>query len=111
MTASATASVPSWLLNACSALDFLTADNTRTMSALSAILITVGAIPATLASIPAIGAGAGGAAGVLLTGHAAQTVGAVAVGLGQALKAMGDQSKPAEGEMHALPVNGQLVKK
>ena len=85
MTASANASVPSWLLNACVALDYLTADNPRAMSALSAILITVGAIPATLASIPGIAVGAG-AAGTLLAGPTAQTVGAVAVGLGQALK-------------------------
>lgn len=45
---------------------------------LSAILITVGSIPA----IPAISAGAGGA---VLASGAAHAVGAIAVGLGQAL--------------------------
>lgn len=48
------------------------------MSVLSAILITVGSIPA----IPAISAGAGGA---VLASGAAHAVGAIAVGLGQAL--------------------------
>ena len=47
---------------------------------MSAILITVGAIPA----IPAISAGAGGA---VLASGAAQAIGAVAVAVGQMLKA------------------------
>jgi len=71
---------PVWLLNACTALDYLTSEHTQAMSVLSAILITVGSIPA----IPAISAGAGGA---LLASGTAHALGALAVGLGQALGA------------------------
>ena len=67
-------------MNACTALDYLTSEHPKVMSAMSAILITIGAIPA----IPAIGAGAGGA---VLASGAAQAVGAVAVGVGQWIKA------------------------
>lgn len=73
-----TTQAPLWLLNACSALDFITSEHPKAMSVLSAILITVGSIPA----IPAISAGAGGA---VLASGAAHAVGAIAVGLGQAL--------------------------
>ena len=48
------------------------------MSVLSAILITAGSIPA----LPAISAGAGGA---VLASGAAHAIGAIAIGLGQAL--------------------------
>lgn len=50
------------------------------MSALSAILITVGSLPA----IPALHATA---AGAILANHAVQAAGAVAVGVGKWLKA------------------------
>ena len=70
--------MPIWLLNACSALDYITSEHPKAMSIISAILITAGSIPA----IPAIAAGAGGA--VLALG-AVQAAGAIAIGLGQAL--------------------------
>ncbi|RXW22547.1 hypothetical protein EST38_g3324 [Candolleomyces aberdarensis] len=69
---------PVWLLNAVGALDFLTNEHPKAMSVLSAVLITVGSIPA----IPAVAAGAGGA---ILASGAAHAIGAIAVGLGQAL--------------------------
>ncbi|KAF8153959.1 hypothetical protein B0H34DRAFT_662163 [Crassisporium funariophilum] len=69
---------PVWLLNACTALDYITSEHPKAMSIISAILITAGSIPA----IPAIAAGAGGA---VLASGAAHAVGAIAVGLGQAL--------------------------
>jgi hypothetical protein len=74
------AQAPVWLLNACGALDFLTSEHPKVMTALSAILITIGSIPA----IPAISAGAGGA---ILASSAAQAAGAIAVGVGSMLKA------------------------
>lgn len=70
--------VPIWLLNACSALDYITSEHPKAMSIISAILITAGSIPA----IPAIAAGAGGA---VLASGAVQAAGAIAIGLGQAL--------------------------
>ncbi|EAU87718.2 hypothetical protein CC1G_08754 [Coprinopsis cinerea okayama7 len=75
-----TAQAPVWLLNACNALDFLTSEHPKAMSVISAVLITVGSIP----SIPAISAGAGGA---ILASGAAHAIGAIAVGIGQALGA------------------------
>jgi len=62
------------------------------MSIISAILITAGSIPA----IPAIAAGAGGAA---LASGAAHAIGAIAVGVGQALNAgvQHQQKKEAAG--------------
>ncbi|KAL5479074.1 hypothetical protein ACEPAI_2362 [Sanghuangporus weigelae] len=80
------AKAPAWLVNACSALEFLTVENPKVMSAMSAILITVGSIP----SIPAISAGAGGA---LLASGAMQAAGAVAIGIGQCLKAVSDKAQ------------------
>ncbi|KAI5118712.1 hypothetical protein M0805_004512 [Coniferiporia weirii] len=77
---------PAWLINACSALEFLTTEHPKAMSAMSAILITVGTIP----SIPVISAGAGGA---LLASGAAQAVGAVVMGVGQCLKAIHDNNQ------------------
>ena len=79
-TLTTVSSAPAWMVNACTALDFLTQEHPRVMSAMSAILITIGAIPA----IPAIGAGAGGA---VLASGAAQAAGAIAVGVGHWLKA------------------------
>lgn len=73
-----TTQAPVWLLNACNALDFITSEHPKAMSVLGAILITVGSIPA----IPAISAGAGGA---VLASGAAHAIGAIAVGVGQAL--------------------------
>jgi len=74
------ANAPVWLLNACTALDYITSEHPKAMSVLSAILITAGSLPA----IPAISAGAGGA---VLASGAAHAIGAIAVGLGQALGA------------------------
>lgn len=55
------------------------------MSAVSAVLITVGTLPA----IPAL---AGGAGGAILASHAVQAAGAIAVGLGNWLKASQEAS-------------------
>lgn len=74
------ANAPVWLLNACTALDYITSEHPKAMSVLSAILITAGSLPA----IPAISAGAGGA---VLASGAAHAIGAIAVGLGQVLGA------------------------
>ena len=82
---------PVWLLNACTALDFLTSEHPKAMSVISAILITVGSIPA----IPAV---AGGAGGAILASGAAQAIGAIAVGLGQALGATTVKASPGEEE-------------
>ncbi|KIM59547.1 hypothetical protein SCLCIDRAFT_994817 [Scleroderma citrinum Foug A] len=60
--------VPTWLLNACQALNFLTAEHPKAMTTLSAVLITAGTLPA----IPALSGGT-----VLATG-VAQAVGAIA---------------------------------
>ncbi|KII90184.1 hypothetical protein PLICRDRAFT_174961 [Plicaturopsis crispa FD-325 SS-3] len=96
---------PLWLLNACSALDFLTAEHPKAMSAISAILITAGTIPA----IPAISAGAGGA---VLASGAAQAVGAIAVSVGSWIKAQHDVQAKAltgagqeQGQIEAVPAN------
>ena len=74
------AEAPAWLLNACTALEYITGEHPKAMSIVSAILITAGSIPA----IPAIAAGAGGAA---LASSAAHAIGAIAVAAGQALGA------------------------
>ncbi|KAF9040100.1 hypothetical protein BJ165DRAFT_1351527 [Panaeolus papilionaceus] len=74
------AQAPAWLLNACTALEYITSEHPKAMSIVSAILITAGSIP----SIPAIAAGAGGA---VLASGAAHAIGAIAVGVGQALSA------------------------
>lgn len=81
--------VPTWLLNACNALDFLTEEHPKVMTTLSAVLITVGSLPA----IPAL---AGGAGGVILASHAAQAAGAIAVGLGNWLKTAQDSARKRE---------------
>jgi hypothetical protein len=74
---------PVWLLNATQALDQLVSEHPKVMSTLSAVLITLGSIPA----IPAISAGAGGA---ILASGTAHAVGAIAVGVGSWMKAQQD---------------------
>ncbi|TDL14858.1 hypothetical protein BD410DRAFT_796885 [Rickenella mellea] len=74
---------PVWLVNACTALDFLTAEHPKVMSAMSAILITIGALPSIPALIPA-------ASGTVLASAGVQAAGAIAGGLGHWLKAQQD---------------------
>ncbi|KAH9936909.1 hypothetical protein B0H21DRAFT_825472 [Amylocystis lapponica] len=74
---------PLWLLNACQSLDYLTNEHPTVMTALSAVLITVGSLPA----LPAISAGAGGA---FLASGTAHAIGSIAVGLGTWLKAQNE---------------------
>ncbi|KAG2337804.1 hypothetical protein BDR05DRAFT_969825 [Suillus weaverae] len=76
-TVTAISNAPTWLLNACNALNFLTAEHPRAMTTLSAVLITAGTLPA----IPAI------SGGTVLASGVAQAVGAIAVGVGNLLKA------------------------
>jgi len=85
--------VPTWLLNACQALNFLTAEHPRAISTLSAVLITAGTLPA----IPAISGGT-----VLATG-VAQAVGAIAVGVGNLLKAQQEGQIQLSGQAQAPP--------
>ncbi|KAH9925662.1 uncharacterized protein BXZ73DRAFT_91085 [Epithele typhae] len=82
-TVTTTSQVPVWLLNACTSLEFLSTEHPKAMTALSAVLITVGSLPA----LPAISAGAGGA---FLASSAAQAIGSIAVGLGTILQAQAD---------------------
>jgi flagellar biosynthesis component FlhA len=83
----------------------VTTDNPKVMSTVGAILITVGSIPA----IPAVAAGAGG---VVLASHAVQTIGAIAVGVGNLLRSQGgktpDQEKTAS-EAVATPAASKKV--
>ena len=72
--------VPTWLLSACTDLEILTIVHPKGTSIISAILITLGSIPA----IPGIAFVAGG---TVLASDTAQAIGAVAVSLGQALHA------------------------
>ncbi|KAL1687722.1 hypothetical protein GGG16DRAFT_95481 [Schizophyllum commune] len=81
-TAVASGTAPTWLINACQALEFLQEEHPKAMSTLGAILITVGTIPA----IPALHIGAGGA---FLASGAVQAAGAIAVGVGKLLTAAG----------------------
>ncbi|KAH9964876.1 hypothetical protein BC827DRAFT_1321941 [Russula dissimulans] len=53
LTTTTVAQAPIWLLNACNALDFLTTEHPKVMTTLSAVLITVGSLPALPASPPA----------------------------------------------------------
>jgi hypothetical protein len=68
------------------------------MTTLSAVLITVGSLPA----LPGVTAGAGGA---ILASHAVQAAGALAVGVGQWLKSAQDSAAAkatvAEGQVAA----------
>lgn len=81
----AEAQAPLWLLNACSALDFLTSEHPKVMTTLSAVLITVGSLPA----LPGISTAAGG---TILASHAVQAAGAIAVGVGNWLKSAQDSA-------------------
>lgn len=72
--------VPTWLVNACQSLEFLTNEHPKVMTTLSAVLITVGSLP----TLPAISAGAGGA---FLASSTAHALGSLAVGLGTLLQA------------------------
>ncbi|RPD53652.1 hypothetical protein L226DRAFT_459590 [Lentinus tigrinus ALCF2SS1-7] len=79
-TVTTVSQVPTWLVNACQSLEFLTNEHPKVMTALSAVLITVGSLPA----LPAISAGAGGA---FLASSTAHAIGSLAVGLGTLLQA------------------------
>ncbi|KAI0027608.1 hypothetical protein K488DRAFT_60992 [Vararia minispora EC-137] len=96
--ATTTASAPLWLLNACGALDFLNSEHPKAMSTIAAVLITVGSLPA----LPGLSAVAGG---TVLTSHAIQAAGAIAVGVGNWLKSSQDaaarQQHPTPQESHA----------
>ncbi|KAF8837887.1 hypothetical protein BDN67DRAFT_908453 [Paxillus ammoniavirescens] len=83
--------VPTWLLNACHALDFLTTEHPRAMTTLSAVLITAGTLPA----IPAI------SGGTVLASGVAQAVGAIAVGVGNLLKAQQEGQIQVSGQTPA----------
>ncbi|KAJ8518972.1 hypothetical protein ONZ45_g4029 [Pleurotus djamor] len=92
-TVTTIAHAPKWLINACNALDFLQTEHPKAMSTLSAVLITVGTLPATL-----VAAGVGGPVGHVLASGAAQAVSAVALGVGNLIKAQVDgqvQTQPA----------------
>ncbi|KAI0075236.1 hypothetical protein K474DRAFT_1709206 [Panus rudis PR-1116 ss-1] len=93
-TTTTIAQAPTWLVNACQALDFLTGEHPKVMTALSAVLITVGSIPA----LPAISAGAGGA---FLASGTAHAIGSIAVGVGSLLQAIGNQQVQAHGPAQA----------
>ncbi|KAI0705972.1 hypothetical protein C8T65DRAFT_708875 [Cerioporus squamosus] len=82
-TVTTVSQVPTWLINACQSLEFLTNEHPKVMTALSAVLITVGSLPA----LPAISAGAGGA---FLASSTAHAIGSLAVGLGTILQAQTD---------------------
>jgi N6-adenosine-specific RNA methylase IME4 len=81
----ATANVPVWLLNATGALDFFNNEHPKTMTAVAAALITVGSLPA----IPGFAAVAGG---TFLASHAFQAAGAIALGVGNWLRATQEAS-------------------
>ena len=59
----------------------------KAMTAISAVLITIGSIPA----IPAISAGAGGA---FLASGTAHAIGSIAIGVGSLLKAVSESQQP-----------------
>jgi len=85
---------PLWLLNACQSLDYLTSEHPKVMTALSAVLITAGSLPA----IPMLTAGAGGA---FLASGTAHAIGSIAVGLGTWLKSQN------EGQMQVAAAHHQ----
>ena len=87
------AHAPTWLVHASQALSFLSTEHPKAMTALSAVLITIGSIPA----LPGIAAGAGGA---FLASGTAQAIGSIAVGVGSLIKAVSDPKSgapPAQG--------------
>ena len=71
------------------------------MTTLSAVLITVGSLPA----LPVISAGAGG---TILASHAVQAAGAIAVGVGNWLKSAQD-SAASKAAAEAQQVTGQAT--
>ncbi|KAI0776626.1 hypothetical protein BD413DRAFT_468646 [Trametes elegans] len=75
--------VPAWLVSACQSLEFISNEHPKVMTAVSAILITIGSLPA----LPAISAGAGGA---FLASSTAHALGSLAVGFGTLLQAQVD---------------------
>ena len=81
------AHAPTWLLNASKALSFLATEHPKAMTTISAVLITIGSIPA----LPAIATGAGGA---FLASGTAQAIGSIAVGVGSLIKAVSDTKVP-----------------
>lgn len=85
VTTTTEAQAPLWLLNACSALEFLTSEHPKVMTTLSAVLITVGSLPA----LPGLSTAAGG---TILASHAVQAAGAIALGVGNWLKAAQDSA-------------------
>ncbi|KAL6307347.1 hypothetical protein BKA93DRAFT_727632 [Sparassis latifolia] len=95
-TTTTIAQAPLWLMNVCQSLDFLTTEHPKVMTAISAVLITVGSLPA----LPAISAGAGGAFLASTTAHA---LGSIAVGLGTLLKASSDGQVQIAPAPHAHP--------
>ncbi|KAI0689059.1 hypothetical protein BC835DRAFT_1283738 [Cytidiella melzeri] len=82
-TTTTVAHAPTWLVNASQALGYLTTEHPKAMTAISAVLITIGSIPA----LPVISAGAGGA---FLASGTAHAIGSIAVGVGSLLKAVSD---------------------
>ena len=107
LTTVTTARAPAWLINACSTLEVLAdslttnenggSNTPRIMSAMSAVLVTVGAIPA----LPGVAAGAGGA---FLASGVVQAAGAVGMGVGHALKVIADGQTAAAKEREAAAV-------
>jgi len=96
-TSTAVAHAPLWLLNACQALEFLTTEHPKAMTAISAVLITVGSIPA----IPAISAGAGGA---FLASGTAHAIGSIAVGIGSLLQTQAKVSEVVQDQKNSNAV-------
>ena len=88
--ADAVAHAPTWLLNASRALSFLTTEHPKAMTTISAVLITIGTIPA----LPAIATGAGGA---FLASGTAQAIGSIAVGVGSLIKAVSEAKAQPQG--------------
>lgn len=72
------------------------------MTTLSAVLITVGSLPA----IPAL---AGGAGGVILASHAVQAAGAIAVGLGNWLKVARENAEKRDQLQQESAPNGASI--
>ncbi|THG95836.1 hypothetical protein EW026_g5879 [Hermanssonia centrifuga] len=96
-TTTTVAHAPVWLVNASQALSFLTTEHPKAMTAISAVLITIGSIPA----MPAIAAGAGGA---FLASGTAHAIGSIAVGVGSLLKTISDASSSGPNQPSQQPV-------
>ncbi|KZT05065.1 uncharacterized protein LAESUDRAFT_702632 [Laetiporus sulphureus 93-53] len=85
------AHAPLWLINVCQSLAPITHEHPKAMTALSAVLITLGSLPA----LPVVSAGVGG---TFLASSTAHALGSVAVGLGTWLRAQ------SEGQMEIAPM-------